>query len=111
MKNQLYDVLFNFYTNNSDTWSDDYIDFQALTEEGVNSLLSQLSNYGKVTPYNFHSPSKDFFVHLNKPEGSGLCFRISYSPVQNFTVDQMVKRLNDVLVDFIREETKIEGFL
>jgi hypothetical protein len=109
MSETLYDVIFNFGFN--DSISDDYVIFQALSEESVRALLDKLAEYGQVPEYSFYSPTTDYYMTLDKVKDAYLIFRITYSSTMKYSVEEMVSVLNQTMVDFIRSETKVEGFL
>jgi hypothetical protein len=109
MSEILYDVIFNFGFN--DSISDDYVIFQALSEESVRDLLDKLNEYGEVPEYSFYSQTAEYNIYLDEVADAYLIFRITYSSTMKYSVEEMVATLNQTMVDFIRSETKVEGFL
>jgi hypothetical protein len=109
MSETLYDVIFNFGFKNAT--SDDYVIFQALSEDSVRALLDKLAEYGQVPKYSFYSPTTDYNIYPDRVADAYLIFRITYSSTMKYSVEEMVSKLNQTMVDFIRSETKVEGFL
>lgn len=115
MINQKYDLIFHFgYGKSESDWCKIYTNLH-ITE--VDHILIALREYGEVPLDEIIKPGKminiildqTFYIYLDKPKQAYLTVRVMESA--GLAVHSILNDLNTGLIEFIEEETKIEGFL
>jgi hypothetical protein len=107
-----YDLIFHFgYGKAESDWCKLYTNLDT-TE--VDYLLNQLQNYGevpldKIINVGNITLNKTFYIHLDKPREAYLTVCVMESV--GLAVHSILDDLNAGLIEFIQEESKVEGFL
>lgn len=110
----LYNVEFDISIDDFD--SDDVLQFHNLTFKELTELFEKFAQYGEVPEITYGDQysrvrvDQSFYINLGGFPTVSICFTIDYSD-SKYTPDEIIESVNSQVIERIRQNTKIKGFM